>query len=208
MITHHLGLPDDHPIYSKEKYTPSSKLGYGISRLVGKKQWLLERYNISTDTASFVLVINKLMQRIAKVHHNIPILLVLDEVEESGNWRRLEIPEHITLVLILKPIVHLATSLSFLPPLSSTMRYVNLSRQYRCGTILSDFVNVMSCTLKGEGGGRFATLMPQLQDSQEKGHEIPGATSEWYHMKHNDRGKDIHIVFRCASISCFQVVSE
>ena len=73
------------------------------------------------------------------------------------------------------------------------MRYVNLSRQYRCGTILSEFVNVMSHMLNLIGG--FTTLMPELQDSQEKGHEIPGATPEWYHMKHNDRGKDIHIFF-------------
>ena len=194
MITQHLRLPDEHPVHSKENFSPSSNVWIenGISRLVGKKQWLLERFKID-ETASLELVINKLMQRIAKVHPNVPILLVLDEVSESGNWRRLEIPEHITLVLILKPIMYNATSLSFVPPLSSMMRYVNLSRQYRCGTILSEFVNVMSHMLNLIGG--FTTLMPELQDSQEKGHEIPGATPEWYHMKHNDRGKDIHIFF-------------
>ena len=197
MITHHLRLRAEHPIFDW-----NSQMGYGISRIVGKKQWLLERYKISErtqpTTASLVLVINKLMQRIAKVHHNVPILLVLDEVsvpygEESGNWRRLKIPGRITLVLILKPIIHTTTTQFFIPPLSSTMRCVNLSRQYRCGTILSEFVNVMSHMLKEEGGGRFTTLMPDLQDLMEKGHEIPGTVPEWYHMKTNDRGKHIHI---------------
>ena len=56
-------------------------------------------------------------------------------------------------------------------------------------------MNVLSCTLKGEAGGMFATLMPEVQDSQEKGHEIPGATPEWYHVKYNDRGNDIYISF-------------
>ena len=81
----------------------------GISSVVGVKQWLLERYQIQ-ETSCLVLVINKVMQRITKIHKRVPILLVLDEVslpygDQGGEWSRLIIPDNLTLVLILKPTI-------------------------------------------------------------------------------------------------------
>ena len=167
-----------------------SFIGYGISRLVGIKDWLLERFQVK-ENASLVLVINKLMQRIAKVHKSVPILLVLDEVSISyeyvgGDWRHLKIPEHMTLVFILKPTTCPDTQLPFVPPSPSTMRSVNLKRQYRCGTILNRFLIVMSQMLRLHEN--FTTLMPELEESQEKGHEIPGAIPEWFHQEYDERG--------------------
>ena len=85
-------------------------------------------------------------------------------------------------------------------PISAVLKKLNLKKEapeengidlYRRAAA-SEFVNVMNGMLKGMEEGRFTTLMPELQESQEKDHEIPGSIPEWYHLKNDVRGKHIY----------------
>ena len=163
---------------------------YGLSAIVGVKDWLLERFAI-TQEATLVLIINTLMKRISQVHKDTDILLVLDEVsqpfEDDGvNWRRLEIPDRMKLVLNLKPTVKYSKSYCCIPPLRETMKLIVLKRQYRSSKIINEFIKDLSNIFGNLG--QYTTLMPGLLRSID-GHEIPGAVTQWYRLSADSRSK-------------------
>ena len=124
------------------------------------------------------------------VHPNTEVLLVLDEVssEHTYDWGLLEIPERLTLVLVLKPIVECAKDSKILLPLRSKMNLVKLGRQYRSATNINQLIEMMNLLFSDPRiDGMFSSLMPSVTFSKT-GHEIPGDMNYWYPLKGDARG--------------------